>query len=71
MSPLVRLGALLWAVTAAVVPVVALAQGVGGGEPVPEVRNFGWLWIIAAALVVVALFRMFFGRRGRTSPSRP
>ncbi len=41
-------------------PLLALAQP--AGDPVPGVRTYGWLWMLVAALVVFALFRIFFSR---------
>ena len=68
MKVLQRVSVALSAAAAAVLPAIALAQAAGGSDPAPTARNFGWLWMIAAALVIVALFRMFFGRSGRTTP---
>ena len=61
-------GALAHADPAGDLPAVALAQGAGGSDAAPPGRNYGWLWMLAAVLVVVALFRMFFARPGRTPP---
>jgi len=69
MKVLQRLSTALYAAAATLLPVAALAQGIGGSDPVPSSsRNYGWLWMLAAAIVVFALFRMFFGRSGRTTP---
>jgi hypothetical protein len=54
---------------AALAPLVALAQG-APPDQAPSPRTYGWLWLAAAALVVVALFRAFFGRPGRSTPPR-
>jgi type IV secretory pathway VirB2 component (pilin) len=60
-----RLAAVVFA--AALGPAAALAQA----EPEPAgTRNFGWVWLVAAVLVVAALFRMIFGRSDRGSASR-
>lgn len=61
-----RLAALTAAAFAEALPLVALAQG----EPVPSGRTYGWLWMLAAAVVVFALFRMFFARSSRIPPPR-
>jgi ABC-type uncharacterized transport system permease subunit len=55
-------------------PVAALAQANGApAEPGRADRGFGWLWLLAAVLVVVALARMFFTRPRSTlpPPNRP
>ncbi len=49
-------------------PLLALAQP--AGDPVPGARTYGWLWMLVAAVVVFALFRMFFSRSDRPPPPR-
>ncbi len=63
-----RLAALTAAAFAEAMPLVALAQG--AGDPVPSGRTYGWLWMLVAAVVVFALFRMFFARSNRIPPPR-
>ncbi len=59
------------ALLAAGLPAVALAVEAGGRDPdAVSGAPFAWLWIVAAAIVVVALFAMFF-RRDRTGPTPP
>jgi hypothetical protein len=71
MTLLARLAAALYGAMSALVPIAALAQNAGGTNPAPAgTRNLGWLWLLAAVLIVVALFRMFFGRTHRSAPSR-
>jgi hypothetical protein len=67
----VRLRAGLVALATALLPSAALAQAAGGADPAPGGRDFTWLWIIATALVLVALFRMFFARSHGTPARRP
>ena len=69
MPTLARLAAALATVAA---PVLSLAQEAGGhATPAPR-AGFAWLWLVAAALVVVALFRVLVVRKrgtgGRPSP---
>jgi hypothetical protein len=65
-----RLVALATAAFAEALPVLALAQG--AGDPTPRAgRTYGWLWMLAAVIVVFALFRMFFSRSRRIPPPRP
>lgn len=52
--------------------------GAGGADtgPVTGVpsRGYGWLWVIVAAIVIVALFRLLTMQRNRRSlppPTRP
>ncbi len=59
-----RLAGLVTSAVAEAMPLVALAQP--AGEPPPGVRTYGWLWMIAAAVVVFALVRLFFSRSDRT-----
>ncbi|BDG03947.1 hypothetical protein [Anaeromyxobacter oryzae] len=54
----------------ALLPAAALAQSAGGSDPESGSRNFAWLWIVAAVLVIAALFRMFFGRPDRPAPPK-
>lgn len=61
-----RLAALLTAALAQALPLLAQAQEAGA----PVVRGYGWLWMLAAAVVVFALFRMFFARSSRLPPPR-
>lgn len=68
MSSFARLAAAASAAAAALVPVAARAQA-GDASPAGT-RNFGWIWIVAAVLVVAALFRMFFVRSNRGAPPR-
>lgn len=49
-------------------PFMALAQAVD--RPVTEPRGYGWVWLLVAAIVVVALFRMFTAR-SRRPPAPP
>jgi hypothetical protein len=67
MTSWTRLAAALYGAVALAAP--ALAQS-AGGEDVPRVhRGIAWLWIVAAVLVVAALFSLFFGgRAGRGEP---
>lgn len=65
-----RLAAAAFALAAAVaLPLAALAQGAGGAAPGKQDRGWSLLWLLAALLVGLALFRLFFGRTtGRPSP---
>jgi cytochrome bd-type quinol oxidase subunit 2 len=69
MTSFARLASAISTAAWALAPLAALAQA-GGTDPVPGTRNYGWLWILAAVLVVIALFRMFFARSDRTAPPR-
>ncbi|ACG75383.1 hypothetical protein AnaeK_4180 [Anaeromyxobacter sp. K] len=64
--PLARFTTALWA---ALLPLAALAQPVRDAAPAPR-SGYGWLWMLVAALVLVALFRMFFSRPRRTPGAR-
>lgn len=64
--PLARL---ITGLTAALLPLAALAQVGGDAAPAPR-SGYGWLWMLVAALVLVALFRMFFSRPRRTPGAR-
>lgn len=64
-----RLAALATAALAEALPILALAQGAGEPAPVGG-RSYGWLWMLAAAVVVFAIFRMFFARSNRIPPAR-
>lgn len=59
-----RLAGLATSAIAEALPLVALAQPAGG--PPPGTRTYGWLWMLAAAVVVFALVRLFFTRSDRT-----
>lgn len=53
------------ALTTALLPLVALAQATEPAtEPMPGA--YRWLWALVAAVILVALFRMFFSRSRRT-----
>ena len=68
MPPLARLIAFL---AAGLAPLAALAQEAGGRSPVAPSAGYSWLWIVVAALVVVALFRLLVLGRSRTGRSNP
>jgi hypothetical protein len=69
MSKLARLAA---ALASAVAPAVSLAQEAGGRDTVARPHaGYGWLWLLVAALVVVALFRVLVVRNRRAPPSPP
>ncbi len=65
MSALARLAAVL---AAALSPVASLAQAQGQAAPR---TGYAWLWIIVAALVVVALLRTLIGPGRRNRPNPP
>jgi hypothetical protein len=64
MPALARLAAVL---AAALAPLAALAQQ-GGVAPR---AGYGWLWIVVAAIVVVALYRLLVGPGRRNRPHPP
>ena len=67
MPAIARLAAVL---ASAAAPVASLAQEAGGhAAPAPR-AGYGWLWLLVAALVVVALFRVLVVR-GRDERQRP
>jgi hypothetical protein len=68
MSKLARLTA---ALATAVAPVLSLAQEAGGRDAARPHAGYGWLWLVVAALVVVALFRVLVVRNRRAPPSPP
>ncbi len=57
----------------ALFPTLALAQQAGGQAEngTPSRAGYAWLWLIAAIAVLVALFRVFFGRPDRTGRPQP
>lgn len=67
MNAAARLLALVATALAGAAPLIALAQAV---DPSGGPRNHGWLWLVAAAIVVVALFRLF-SARSRRPPTAP
>lgn len=68
---LVTLNRLLAATYAALlVAAPALAAAQQAADPAPGDRSWGWLWVIAAALVLVALFRLFFSSPRHEPPAR-
>ncbi|HEX9052117.1 MAG TPA: hypothetical protein VF841_16420 [Anaeromyxobacter sp.] len=68
MPKLARLAAAL-AATAA--PALSLAQEAGGREATAPGAGYGWLWLVAAALVVAALFGVLVARGPGERPSPP
>lgn len=70
MTAVARISAALTAALTAVGPAIALAQGIADPAPTTTDRGFGWLWLLAAALVLFALFRMFFSRDRRAMGGR-
>jgi hypothetical protein len=68
MPTLARLAA---ALAAALAPLASLAQEAGGRSPAAPRAGYAWLWIVVAALVVVALFRLLVLGRNRTGRSSP
>ena len=69
MKAAARLLGLATATLASSAPLMALAQAVD--RPAAGPRNYGWIWLLVAAIVVVALFRMFTSRSRRPPPSPP
>ncbi len=67
MQGLVRLWA---ALAAAVWPVLSLAQP-PGHDAVWDRGGYKWVWIVAAAVVVIALYQILTSRRRTASPSLP
>jgi hypothetical protein len=69
MPSLARPSTVLAAVVAFLAPVLVLAQA---ADPAAATSaGFGWVWIVAAAAIVIALFWIVFsGRRGPTPPTR-
>lgn len=69
-APARLLGLVLTALAGAV-PLVAVAQA--ADRPAAGPHGYGWIWLLAAAIVVVALFRLFSARRRppQTPPTAP
>ncbi len=65
---LARLAAVLASVLA---PLLSLAQQQGARDPVAPHAGYSWLWIVVAALVVVALLRTLIGPGRRDRPHPP
>ena len=59
------------AVAAGLAPLASLAQEAGGRSPAAPHAGYAWLWIVVAALVVVALFRLLVLGRDRTGRPNP
>ncbi len=68
MASLARLAA---ALAAAAAPTAALAQQQGPRDQTAPHTGYAWLWILVAALIVVALFRMLVGTGRRDRPHPP
>ena len=56
---------------AALAPLASLAQQQGPRDPTAPHAGYGWLWIVVAALVVVALLRVLVVRPGRRNRPNP
>jgi hypothetical protein len=63
----------LFALWTGLLPALALAQQAGGQAPngTSSRAGYAWLWLLAAVAILVALFRMFFGRPDRTGRPQP
>ena len=68
MKAAARLLGLATATLASSAPLMALAQAVD--RPAGP-RSYGWIWLLVAAIVVVAPFRMFTTRSRRPPPTPP
>ncbi len=68
MPKLARLAA---AVAAALAPALSLAQQQGPRDQTAPHAGYSWLWIVVAALVVVALLRTLIGPGRRDRPHPP
>ncbi len=68
MSAFARLAAILAAVLA---PLASLAQQQGSRDPTAPHAGYSWLWIVVAALVVVALLRTLIGPGRHDRPNPP
>ncbi len=63
-----RLLGLVVAALAGASPLLAAAQA--ADRPAAGPHGYGWIWLLAAAIIVVALFRLFSARR-RPPPRHP
>ena len=69
MNAAARLLGLLATTLGAAAPVLALAQA--ADRPAAGPHGYGWLWLLAAGIVVIALFRLFSARSRPPPPPTP